>query len=194
MKRIKTFVIGSAVALTAGATAVHAGNPVDGPADPVIVQPVTPIIASTDWTGGYAGAGLGYGDYDLGAANGDGGSLGAFAGYNYDLGTAVVGGEVQLLGNDVNIGGTQLNEVYRVKGRLGYDAGNTLLYTTAGYTHANSSVGSGDGYVAGVGAEYQLNNGMFLGGEYLYNEYDNFAGTGNKLTGNTIEARLGFRF
>lgn len=81
-----------------------------------------------------------------------------------------------------------------MKARLGYDAGSTLVYGVGGYTNAKSSAGNGDGYVAGVGMEYRFNNGVSLGAEYLYNEYDNFAGSGNDLTGNTIEARLGFRF
>ncbi|WP_407495122.1 outer membrane protein [Pseudooceanicola sp. MF1-13] len=193
MKRIKTFVIGSAIAMTAG-TAALAGNPVEAPADPVIVEPVTPVIASRDWTGPYLGTSLGYGDYDAGGANGSGASLGGFAGYDYDFGSIVAGGEVQYFGNDITIGGTALNQVTRVKGRLGYDAGNVLLYGTGGYTNAQSSAGNGDGYVAGFGMDYQFANGVTLGAEYLYNEYDNFAGTGTKLTGNTIEARLGFRF
>lgn len=193
MKRIATFVVGSAVAVTVGATAASAGNPVEAPADPIIVQPVTPVISS-DWTGGYVGAQLGYGDYELGAASGNGASLGSFAGYDYDFGSVVAGGEVQYFGNDIAIGGTALNQVTRVKGRLGYDAGNTLIYGTAGYSHAQSSAGDGDGYVAGVGMDYRFDNGVTVGAEYLYNEYDNFAGSGSDLKGNTIEARVGFRF
>ena len=194
MKHLKTFVIGSAIAVTAGAGAVQAGNPVEAPTDPVIVQPAAPVVISNDWTGGYVGGQLGFGNYDLGGSSGDGGSLGGFAGYDYDFGSVVAGGELQYLGNDINVGGTDLNDVTRVKARLGYDAGSTLLYTTAGYTNASSSIGSGDGYVAGVGMDYKFDNGMTLGAEYLYNEYDNFAGSGNTLSGNTIEARLGFRF
>lgn len=194
MKRIKTFVIGSALVVTTGATAAFAGNPVEAPADPVIVQPVTPVVSSQDWSGAYFGTSLGFADYSIGGTSGDGGSLGGFAGYDYDFGNYVAGGEVQYIGNDITIGGTALNQVTRVKGRLGYDAGNVLLYGTGGYTYADSSAGGGDGYVAGLGMDYQLASGVTLGAEYLYNEYDNFAGSGNKLSGNTIEARLGFRF
>ncbi|MGC0224340.1 outer membrane protein [Pseudooceanicola nitratireducens] len=194
MKHIKTIVIGSAIAVTAGAGAVSAGNPVAAPADPVITQPAPPVLTTDDWTGAYIGSALGYGDYSIGGTSGNGASLGGYAGYDYDFGNYVAGAELQYLGNDINIGGTALNQVTRVKARLGYDAGSTLVYGVGGYTNAKSSAGNGDGYVAGVGMEYRFNNGVSLGAEYLYNEYDNFAGSGNDLTGNTIEARLGFRF
>ena len=37
-----------------------------------------------------------------------------------------------------------------------------------------------------------FDNNITLGAEYLYNEFDNIGG--NKLSGNTIEARIGYRF
>lgn len=192
MTRLKTLLLGSAAAVIAGTSAAVAGNPVEAPADPVIVEPVAPVAVSGDWTGGYVGGSIGYGNWDLGAANGDGGNLGAFAGYDYDFGSFVLGGEVQYLGNDVDIGGTSLDGVTRVKARAGYDAGPALLYGVAGYGNADTSAGSSDGYVAGFGMDYALGNGVTLGAEYLYNDYGTIGGS--DLTGNTVEARIGYRF
>lgn len=192
MTRIKSALLGSAALIVAGTGAAMAGNPVSAPADPVIVQPVTPVMTTGDWTGGYVGASGGFGNWDLGAANSDGGNYGAYAGYDYDFGSYTLGGEVQYIDNDVNIGGTTIDGVTRVKARAGYDAGNTLVYGVAGYGNASTSAGSSDGYVAGVGMDYKFNNGVTVGAEYLYNDYGSVGG--NSLTGNTVEARVGYRF
>ncbi|EAQ05155.1 outer membrane protein, putative [Pseudooceanicola batsensis HTCC2597] len=194
MSRIKTFIIGSAVVVTAGASAAYAGSPTQAQPEPVVAQPVTPVVAGTDWSGPYYGASLGFGSWDLGGASGEGRNEGAFLGYDYDFGNYVAGGELQYIGNDVTVGGTALNGMARLKGKLGYDAGPVLLYGTAGYAWADSSAGDGDGYVAGVGMDYQFDNGVAVGAEYLYNEFSDFANTGNTLTGNTIEARISYRF
>lgn len=192
MTRMKSALLGSAALVVATTGAVYAGNPTTAPADPVIVEPVTPVMVSGDWTGGYVGGSLGYGDWDLGGANSDGGNLGAFAGYDYDFGSFVLGGEVQYLGNDVDFGGASLDGVTRVKARAGYDAGPALLYGVAGYGRADTSAGDTDGYVAGFGMDYKFNNGFAIGAEYLHNDFGSVGG--NDLSGNTIEARMSFRF
>ena len=194
MTRLKSALIGSVAVVAAGTGAAIAGSPANAPTDPVIVEPVapTPVAVTGDWTGGYVGGSLGYGDWDLGATNADGGNLGAFAGYDYDFGSYVLGGEVQYLGNDVDLGGTSLDGVTRVKARAGYDAGPALLYATAGYGHGETAAGSSDGYVAGFGMDYKFDNGVAVGAEYLYNDFGSVGG--NDLTGNTIEARVSYRF
>lgn len=195
MNKIKTVVVGSAMAVTVAAGMAHAGNPVAAPADPVITPPAAPAVSfGGDWTGAYVGADLGWGTQTLGGVSGDGINGGAFLGYDYDFGNAVVGGELQYLTHDVTIGGTSLDSMARAKARLGYDAGPALVYATAGYAWADSSIGDGDGYVAGIGMEYRLNNGLSVGAEYLHNEFSNFGGSGNTLSGDTVEARISFRF
>ncbi|WP_375174797.1 outer membrane protein [Pseudooceanicola sp.] len=191
MTVMKSALFGTAL-IVAGSSAALAGNPTAAPAEPVITPPATPVMTTGDWTGGYVGGSLGYGNWDLGAATGDGANLGAFAGYDYDFGSYVLGGEVQYLGNDVTIGGTSLDGVTRVKARAGYDAGPVLLYGVGGYGHAQTGAGDTDGYVAGIGMDYQLNNGVTLGAEYLYNDFGTVGGS--DLSGNTIEARASWRF
>ena len=192
MNRFTTLIVGTALTVTVDAGAALAGSPTPAPVDPVVPAPVAPMPVTGDWTGGYFGGSLAYGDWDLGAANGTGRNEGAFAGYDYDFGSYVAGGEVQYIGHDVVVGGAKLQDMWRVKGRLGYDAGKTLIYGTAGYASASTNAGDSDGYVAGVGFDYRFDNNITLGAEYLYNEFDNIGG--NKLSGNTIEARIGYRF
>ncbi|MGB2201056.1 MAG: outer membrane beta-barrel protein [Pseudooceanicola atlanticus] len=192
MTRIKTVLLGTALTVTAGAA--MAGTPVAAPEDPVIATPVTPVMTSGDWTGGYFGGSLGYGDYESGAASGDGMTGGLFAGYDYDFGSYTLGGEAQYVGNDISVGGTSLDNMARLKARVGYDAGPALIYGTAGVGYADSAIGDDTGYVAGVGMDYKLSNNVSVGAEYLYNHYDDFAGSGSDLTGNTFEARVSYRF
>ena len=192
MTRIKSALMGSTVLVLAGAGVATAGSPTTAPADPVIVQPVVPVATTGDWTGGYYGAGLGLGKWDLGAASDNGRLEGAFAGYDHDFGSYVLGGEVQFHGQNATVGGTRINSVTRVKARAGYDAGPVLLYGVAGYGYADTSAGGANGYVAGVGMDYKFPNNIAVGAEYLYNDFGTVGGA--NLSGNTLEARISYRF
>lgn len=192
MTRIKSALLGSAAVIVAGTSAAVAGNPTPAPAEPVIAAPVTPVMTTGDWTGGYVGGSVGYGDWDLGASSDGGANYGGFAGYDYDFGNYVLGGELQYLGNDVSIGGTSLDGVGRAKLKAGYDAGPVLLYGVGGYTRADTGAGTADGYVAGIGMDYKFNNGVTMGAEVLHNDFGSVGGS--DLSGNTVEARVGYRF
>lgn len=105
-------------ALIAGAA--HAGGIAPAPSEPLVMAPATPV-AATNWTGGYAGASLGYGAVDADGSpgledndfgfdgddnfdddefdidiDGDGAVGGVYGGYQYDFGSFVVGGEADL--------------------------------------------------------------------------------------------------
>ncbi|MGI3168885.1 outer membrane protein [Pseudooceanicola sp. C21-150M6] len=193
MNRTKIAILGSAVFVTMGGAAV-AGSPTPAPADPVIVEPVVPVMQTGDWTGGYFGGSLGYADIDGGGASGDGVIGGLQLGYDYDFGSFVAGAELEALGSDVDLGGVSLDNMYRLKARMGYDAGPALIYATGGYANADSSIGNDDGWVAGVGAEYMMTDKVSVGGEYLYHEFNDFNGSGTDVTGNTFAARVNYRF
>ena len=68
-----------------------------GSLDEPIVAPIpaAPVVVATgpDWTGGYIGAQLGYGDVDtdVDGVDGDGLIGGLIAGYDFDFGSYVVG-------------------------------------------------------------------------------------------------------
>ncbi len=64
-----------------------------------------PIAVTGDWTGGYVGGQLGYGNVECGGTDGDGAFGGLHAGYQSDMGTFVVGGEVDYDFADIKLDG-----------------------------------------------------------------------------------------
>jgi len=178
--------------------------------EPVVVAPVPQIVPAPapvsyggDWTGAYAGASLGYADLEGSSTFGDefnGGSLGVHAGYNYDLGSYVLGGEIEYSGFDVrdDTTGQDLDGVLRAKVRAGYDAGAFMPYVTLGAAQAYTSGALGDldstGYLYGVGADYRVTDSITVGGEILRHEFDDFADTGIDLDANTASLRVSFNF
>lgn len=192
----------STLSAAAFAAPVFAGGPVEVPAEPVIAAPVPVVAPSFDWTGGYVGAQLGYGD--LGAAgtalDGNGAIGGLHAGYLVDMGQFVAGGELEYNKSNIKLGGAgdTLDHQYAAKLIGGYDLGRTLVYATAGVSRAEATVGGASvgstGYLVGVGADYRLNDQWTLGGELSNNHYNDFGGTGADLDAATLKAKLSYRF
>lgn len=194
----------STVAILAGSTAFAGGA---GPAPAPIAQPVAPLpVASTDWTGGYAGASLGYGDVEVQddeldlTADGDGGIGGLFAGYQYDLGSIVLGAELDLNTSNIDLDNDagSLDQVHRLKLRAGYDAGKALIYGVAGAAYAKVDAGPEDvsetGYVVGGGVDYMLTDNVIAGGEVLYHNFDEFDGSSTDVDATTVQARISYKF
>lgn len=188
----------SIIALTAAP--VMAGSM----AEPIVEsQPMVqtvPVVASTDWTGGYIGGQLGYGNIDADVEDGDGFLGGLHAGYQQDLGTWVVGGEVDYDWADIDLDNDagSLNNVGRVKLRGGYDLGSTLVYGTVGAAYADAEVGGTDfsdwGWLAGIGVDYRLSDAVSVGGELLYHKFDDFDDTGLDVDATTLAARVSYHF
>ncbi len=183
----------AAAAASLAAAPVIAGSIDPAPVEPQPIAPA-PVTMNSDWTGGYGGIHLGYGDFDYGGATGDGVVGGLQLGYDYDMGNVVVGGEFDYSLSDIDMGGTSLDDVMRAKVRVGYDAGDALIYGVGGGARANTSVGDDLGWVAGAGIEYKVRENVSVGAEYLYHKFDDFNGTGSDLSGNTISARVNYRF
>lgn len=158
-----------------------------------------PIAYGADWGGAYFGATVGYGDANgTGyAADVNGATYGAFAGYNYDIGTVVLGGELEFGGasiTDANTGDS-FESMTRLKAKVGYDAGRFLPYVTAGANYLTKTDSTSDwGYVAGAGVDYALSDSIVLGGEVLYNRWNDFNNTGNMINATTAAARVSFKF
>ncbi len=171
---------------------------------PVTEAPVAaPVIAApvgTDWTGGYVGAKIGYGDASAGPVDGDGATYGLRGGYDWDLGNWVVGAGVDWDKTEIDLGtgGDNIDNIARLKFRAGYDLGRTLVYGTAGAARAKADLGgvsrSDNGWFAGIGAEYALNDRWSLGGEVLHNQFDDFDNTGTDIDVTTASVNVGFRF
>lgn len=197
MKRIATPVLVlSAMALSAPAFA-------GGYSEPVIEQPTiapAPVVpvSGTDWTGGYAGASLGYGWGDDALDDADDMTYGLFGGYNYDFGDFVLGGELEYLGSEIENGTANLDDLTRLKLRAGYDAGPALIYGVVGAAYANADIGGvsydDTGYTYGIGVDYAVTDSINVGAELLQNEFDEFDNSGTDLSATTLGARVSFKF
>lgn len=152
-----------------------------------------------DWTGGYVGLGFGYGDVDVsgGVPGGDDYTYGIHAGYDYDFGDWVVGGELEYDWMDIDIanGAVTLDNVARLKVKVGYDFGPAMSYLIAGSAKAYTS-GAGDdsGYLYGIGAAYAFTPQWMLSAEYLRHEFSNFDSSGLDVDADTVNLRASFRF
>ncbi|NIY78670.1 MAG: porin family protein [Rhodobacteraceae bacterium] len=197
MKRIATPVLVlSAMALSAPAFA-------GGYSEPVIEQPTiapAPVVpvSGTDWTGGYAGATLGYGWGNDALDDADDMTYGLFGGYNYDFGDFVLGGELEYLGSEIENDTANLDDLTRLKLRAGYDAGPALIYGVVGAAYANADIGGvsydDTGYTYGIGVDYAVTDSINVGAELLQNEFDEFDNSGTDLSATTLGARVSFKF
>jgi outer membrane immunogenic protein len=158
-------------------------------AEPVVEAPVAqpaPVVVSTggDWTGPWIGAKLGYGDVSADpAGDGNGATFGVAGGYDYDFGNFVVGAALDWDKADIDLGAGKLDDIARLKFRVGADLGRTLLYATAGPARAS-------GVVSGV----DDNDRWTVGGELLTNQFDDFGGTGTDVRATTVSLNAGLRF
>lgn len=190
----------------ASATIIGLASPLlaGGMAQPVVETEPTPVVATpvvsgADWTGGYIGGGLGYGSGGgTGWASGvNGAAYSGFAGYNFDMGSTVLVAEIEY-GNarlsDPNTNDT-FKSLARVKGKIGYDAGTYLPYLTVGGGYFTKSDNTSDwGYVAGGGVDYAVSDSMTIGGEVLYNKWNDFNNSGSMISATTATARVAFHF
>ena len=152
-----------------------------------------------DWTGGYAGAGLGYGDVTVsgGIEDGTGGTAGLHGGYDYDFGDWVVGGELEYDWMSIGLAGgaVDLDNVGRLKLKVGYDLDQWLFYGVAGLARAyTNNLGNDNGWLAGIGASYLITNDWAVSGEILYHDFSDFNGTGVDVDATTLNVRASYRF
>lgn len=129
----------------------------------------TPALAQ-EFQGARVGAEIGAVDDDF--AGTDKASYGINAGYDFDLGTTVVGvtGSYTGLFDDDN---TDLRDL-TIAGRFGFKATpRTLVYGTAGYSNldADNFPGSLDGVKVGLGVEQKFGN-LFANVETRYSNYE----------------------
>lgn len=195
---MKPFAIAALAA--AVATPALAAGPTPVESAPVVMAAPAPP-PGYDWTGFYAGAQIGYGDFgaNTGIPNANGTIYGVHAGYMWDMGTWVWGIEGDYDGADVTfVTGEDVDYVARLKFRAGYDAGRTLIYATAGPAWmkvSNAGVDLSDGgWFAGVGLGTALGNQWIVGAEILAHQFDNFDGTGVDLDATTVTLRASYRF
>lgn len=201
-------VMATSIAVLA-ANAAMAGAPIFVPA------PLPPIIAAPvqDWSGLYVGAQVGYGmatmddpgfvfgDTVLGDLEASGFLYGVHLGYNFDLGSIVLGAEIDYNIADMPfdlIPNATYTELSHLKARVGYDLGSALVYGAAGLAHTTiDSAGTeidDTGYFVGVGADYRISNDWTVGAEYLYHQFDDFNDSSLDIQMSTIHARVSYHF
>ena len=183
MKRTMKLASAAVLASSAFAGAAFAGSLSEPVIEPVMTAPVPAPNLGGDWTGFYTGLQLGYSEADTNfGVDGDNGSYGFHAGYNYDFGRFVLGGELDYDKTDIDLddaaGVTQgsIDSVARAKIKGGYDLGNTLIYATGGYARADTSIGDEDGAFYGIGMDYKITEQYSVGAELLEHKFDDVGG------------------
>lgn len=193
MKRFLT--VSAALVMTS--SAALAGGLQDPVVEPAPAAPPPPVqTISGDWTGFYAGGQLGYGDVDgSGAADGDDILYGVHAGYDYDFGSIVLGGELDYDFADIDLNGAaDVDSVARLKIRAGYDLGNTLIYLAGGAAQVDTSLGNETGEFYGAGLAYRVSEQFTVGGEILEHSFDDINGSGVDADATTLTLRGSYRF
>jgi outer membrane immunogenic protein len=150
----------------------------------LFVSVATPAAAE-GFTGPRVGVNVGFADDDFGGT--DAFTYGVNAGYDFDLGSAVVGGTVEYQESSEDFYGRDISVTGRVGGKV---APNVLLYGLAGYTNFNVE-GTGvdlDGVRLGAGAEALFGEHVYGNLEYRYSNYE------RDVDGHQMLLGLGFRF
>ncbi|MDO1581533.1 outer membrane protein [Rhizobium oryzicola] len=214
MKKILFFA--AAVAFT-GSSAAYAADAVEQiPQAPAAVEAVAPAFT---WGGAYIGAHGGYawenGDFrdafgGTASGNFDGGRIGGFVGYNWQMSSGfVVGleGDVNYDWNDKSFApgfraGTDFSG--SVRGRVGYAMDRALIFAAGGWTATNGFVkGPGfdtdktlNGWTIGAGVDYAFTDNVFARVEYRYNDFEdkNIGGIKADFDQHVVNVGIGVKF
>lgn len=217
----KTILAASIATLLMSGAAFAADAVEQIPAPPAAVDTPAPAFS---WAGGYVGIHGGYGWADgtfsaasgAGKANFDGGRMGGFAGWNFDVGNNIIlgaEGDVDYDWNKKTVGATSFATEFSgsARARAGYAVDKALFFVAGGWTGANgklkdSTFNANDskmlnGWTVGAGVDYAVTNRIFTRVEYRYNDYGskNFDGgnAGNvkaDLSQNIVNVGVGMKF
>jgi len=161
------------------------------------------------WDGFYAGLSVGSGfgeqtyynsvNYDL-----VGQARGLFAGYNYAVGSYVLGAELAASKSDIAedcCSGYDFGQFIDLKFRVGYPVGKSLIYGLVGYTTAkwdqddNGDYYDVDGYNFGIGVDYAVSDKFVVGLEVLSRQLEtNTVGGGFEADPGTVSLRAAYKF
>ena len=153
---------------------------------------------ANDWSGFYAGGGIGNIEVDPSGAGDkeDDTSYGVHAGYRYDTGQWVFGGEFEYDWTDVELDpGVSVDNVMRLKATAGYDFGNTLVYIAAGAAEVDvDGLGNDWGEFFGLGAAYAVSSQTILSLELLEHNFSDIDGSGVDADAWSVNLRASWRF
>lgn len=201
---------GIAPIVVAGAVAIIASSRAD--AQLALSYTAEPAPVAYNWTGGYFGLSVGQQSSrvtNLGARpTGLGG--GGQAGYNWQSGRFVIGGETDLQGSSAadTFAGWQFSNPWfgTTRGRAGFAMQNMLFYATAGLAYGGLEsrlAGMGEsnthvGWTAGGGVEVGINRNWSARAEYLFIDFADrayiMAGGGAGLETNLLRLGVNYRF
>ncbi len=129
-------------------------------------------------------------------------AVGVFAGYNWQNGHLVLGGELAYTDPDqghILFPATHLNKTFDAKLRAGYATEKTLFYGVIGGSSASiTDFGTNvklSGLSYGMGVDYALTDKIVIGAEYLMRSLNGtFLTSSYKTKSNSISARLSWKF
>jgi len=159
----------------------------------------TTSVIANDWTGFYAGAGIGNLEVDTGAAGfkENDAAYGVHAGYRSDAGRLVFGGEFEFDWADVELvpGSVSADRVMRLKATAGYDFGQTLVYLAAGAAEVDvDGLGTDWGGFLGLGAAYAVSPQAIVGLELLEHNFTDIGGSGIDADAWSASVRASWKF
>ena len=212
----------ASVLVVAGATSANAADIISQPTytDPPAPAPVLDNRWGGVYVGGVGAYGFGDSQFSLGAASTDydvdGFMGGITAGYNWQMGSGVLGVEADIsyAGVDGSSSAavcgtgceTEMDWFGTVRARAGYAYGNLMPYLTGGLAMASvdaSGAGASDdetayGWTAGLGLEYLVTDNVTVKGEYLYSRFNSDIGVGAGETSledlHTVRAGVNVKF
>jgi outer membrane immunogenic protein len=193
-------------------SAVFAADATNGYSEPPVAN--DSFAPKAGWGGAYVGGDLGMSSRKLNPFSGDKGLvLGVHGGYNMDLDSGVVGGEVEAshLGNvEIRVPGGKIKEQGRVaaKAKAGVGFGQTLVYGTGGVALTSFGDKSGTtgpdgwkpGWVLGAGVEQKLTDNLSARVEYNYTQTNNVRSTTGGVSSRSdvkdqvLKAGVNYRF
>jgi len=173
-----------------------------------------PVAGSPYWQGASVGANFGYlwGNVSHSPANPSGFMGGVQAGYSWQIGQFVFGGEtdVQVSGADDTFAPWKFSNPWfgTLRARAGIAAGNALFYGTVGLAYGNlkmrnvltgvSEQHTGIGWAGGAGAEVAVIANWTAKVEYLYVDLDSspyvLSGTSHGIVSNVLRIGVNYRF
>ncbi|MGA7803092.1 outer membrane protein [Bradyrhizobium sp.] len=149
-----------------------------------------PLPPVNNWSGFYIGGMGGYGQEDAsGPGTMSGGFGGGTLGYNWQMGSLVLGVETDAAGGDISAstgiaglatGTAKIDALGTVRGRVGYAIDQVLLYGTGGFAWADTKLSVSTlgttisdsnvltGWTAGAGVEVMFAPKWSVKAEYLY--------------------------
>ncbi len=167
-------------------------------------EPAVPAAAPRfNWTGAYAGAGIGYGRMSIrGEDSGDSIAGGAFAGYRMDMDSTVLGAE--LVVSPGTFGTARFANGDRIRGAasLLLSAGipltedrRTLGYVTAGPSVLSTSDSEYSlGATVGLGVDHMLTEQLFVRGGVNYTAINDVTDDDYRTRTTAATVGVGFRF